>query len=107
MSQQLRRLNTTWYMDTLFSKQKSIIGNTCARIFTDGKGFTYVHPMKSKDQAGEALHKVTIDVGVPNTMISDGDREQTGDNTYFKEVTKKLSYRHKNYRTILSLAESG
>ena len=58
-------------------------------MFTDGKGFTYVHPMKSKAQAGEALHKVTIDVGVPNTLISDGAGEQTGDNTYFKVVIKR------------------
>ena len=89
MSQRLRRLSTTWYTDTLFSTQKSILGNTCAQMFTDGKGFTYVHPMKSKAQAGEALHKITIDVGVPNTLISDGAGEQTGDNTYFKEVTKR------------------
>ena len=71
MSQRLRRLSTAWYTDTLNSTQKSIIGNTCAQIFTDGKGFTYVHPMKSKAQSGEALHKVTIDIGVPNTLISD------------------------------------
>ena len=60
-------------------------------------GFTYVHPMKSKAQAGEALHKVTIDIGVPNTMISDGAREQTGDNTHFKEVIKRC---HIDTRTI-------
>ena len=53
--------------------------------------------MKSKAQAGEALHKVTIDVDVPNTMISDGAREQTGDNTYFKEVIKNC---HIDTRTI-------
>ena len=96
MSQRLRRLNTTWYTDTLFSKQKSIIGNTCAQMFTDGKGFTYVHPMRSKAQAGEALHKVTIDVGVPNTMINDGAGEQTGDNTYFKEVLKRCHIDSRN-----------
>ena len=89
MSQRLRRLSTTWYTDTLFSKQKSVVGNTCAQLFTDGKGFTYVHPMTSKKYAGEALHKVTIDVGVPNTLISDGAGEQTGDSTYFQEVVKR------------------
>ena len=66
MSQRFRQLSTTWYTYTLFSKQKSTIGNTCAQMFTDGKGFTYAHPMKSKVQAGDALQKVTIDVGVPN-----------------------------------------
>ena len=89
MSQRLRRLSTTWYTDTLFAKNKSLVGNTCAQMFTDGDGFTYVHPMKSKAQAGEALHKVTKDVGVPNTIISDGAAEQTGPKTHFKQVMKK------------------
>ena len=97
MIQQLRRLSTTWYTDTLFSKQKSIISNTCAQMFTNGKGFSYVHPMKSKAQAGEATHKVIIDVGVPSTMISDSAGEQTGNNTYFKEVIKHC---HIDTRTI-------
>ena len=52
LSQILHRLSSTCYTDTLFSTQKSILGNTCAQMFTDGKGFTYVHPMKSKAQAG-------------------------------------------------------
>ena len=45
--------------------------------------------MKSKAQAGEAFHKATINVGVPNTIISDGAGEQTGGSTYFKEVVKR------------------
>ena len=53
--------------------------------------------MKSKAQAGETLHKVTTDVGVPNTMISDGAREQTRYNTYFKEVINSC---HIDTRTI-------
>ena len=30
MSQRLRRLSTTWYTDTLFAKEKSLVGNRCA-----------------------------------------------------------------------------
>ena len=59
-------------------------------MFTDGSSFAYVHPMKSRASAGEALQKITKDVGVPNTLISDCAGEQTGDATKFKEVTKKL-----------------
>ena len=40
MSQRLRRLNTTWYTDTLFAKETSLVGNTCAQLFTDGE---FVH----------------------------------------------------------------
>ena len=89
MLQRLRRLRTTWYTDTLFAKEKSITGNKCAQMFTDGDGFAYVHPMKSKSQAGEALNKVTLNVGVPNCIISDGTKEETEDNTGFAKVLKR------------------
>ena len=52
-------------------------------MFTDAEGFAYVHPMKSKSQAGEALQKVTMDVGIPICIISDGDKEETAKNTEF------------------------
>lgn len=96
MSQRLKRLSTTWYTDTLFAKEKSLLGNTCAQMFTDGDGFAYVHPMKSKSQASEALNKVTMDVGIPNCIISDGAREETGDSTNFRQTLKRC---HIDYRT--------
>ena len=37
ISQLLRRLSCKFYTDKLFEKQKYIIGNTCAKIFTDKK----------------------------------------------------------------------
>ena len=37
--QKLRRLNCRFYKDTLFAKNKSIVGNTCAQIFTNGEFF--------------------------------------------------------------------
>ena len=65
------RISCTFYTEKLFEKQKAIIGNTCAQIFTDGEGFVYVHPIQYKSQAGEYLNVVTRDIGVPNTLISD------------------------------------
>ena len=44
ISQLLRSISCTFYTYTLFSKQKYIIGNTCAQILTDREGFVYVHP---------------------------------------------------------------
>ena len=38
ISQRLRRISRKFYTDTLFEKHKSIIGNTCAQIFTDWEG---------------------------------------------------------------------
>ena len=48
VSQRLRRILCTLYMDTLFEKQKSVIGKTCAQICTDRRGFVYVHLMLYK-----------------------------------------------------------
>jgi hypothetical protein len=55
MSRQLRvdhlhlhrpRLKGTWYLDTLIAKVKSLLGNKCANVFTNGK-YTKVVPMAS------------------------------------------------------------
>ena len=51
LSQRLRRLNCRFYIDTLFVKHKSIVGYTCAQIFTDGE-FVKIIPMRSKSEAG-------------------------------------------------------
>ena len=39
VSQSLSRINFRFYRYTLFSKYKSVVGNTCAQIFTDGVFF--------------------------------------------------------------------
>ena len=76
ISQLLRRISCTFYTDTIFSKQKYIIGNTCNKIFTDGEGFIYVNPMLSKSQAVKYLNVVIRDIGIPNTLISDNAGDQ-------------------------------
>jgi hypothetical protein len=46
-----QRLRGVWYADTLLSKVKSKLGNTCANVYTQGK-FTRVIPMTSRKYAG-------------------------------------------------------
>ena len=90
LSQRLRRLNCRFYTDTLFSKQVSANGNTCAQLFTDGKGAVIIYPMRSKAQAGQMLTAFTQDVGIPNELVMDGASEQTGPNTEMvKEIRRK------------------
>ena len=89
LSQRLKRLNTRMYGDTLFAECKSAMGNNCAQLFTDGK-MVYVDPMTSKKYAGEALRKLARDVGIPNTLVTDGAGEQDGDNTEFQIALKDL-----------------
>lgn len=51
LSQRVRRLNTRFYTDTMFSKVgTSLRGNTCAQVFTDGNGAVFSYPMRSKAQ---------------------------------------------------------
>ena len=78
-----RRLNTSFYTDTLFMKAKSLKGKTCAQIYTDGKGYIRTDPSKSKSQAGATLGRFLEDVGIPNTLIYDGAPEQVGENSTF------------------------
>ena len=65
-----RRLKDTFYMDTLFSKVKSIAGNTCAQLITNGT-FTRVYPLESKSSANiaHALQEFIDDVGIPEQFM--------------------------------------
>jgi hypothetical protein len=80
-----RRLNTTFYTDTLFAKCKSIAGNSVAQIYTDGKGFVHVDPRSSKSLAGLTLDAFAEDIGIPRCIIFDGAAEQTGKNSNFQK----------------------
>ena len=67
MSQRLRRLNFRFYAGTLFAKEKSIVGNTCAHIFTD-REFVQIITMRSKSEAGTTLDWINRDIGVANEI---------------------------------------
>ena len=51
----------------LFAKDKSIVGNTCAQIFTDGV-FVQIIPMIYKSEAGTTLDRINRVVGVANEI---------------------------------------
>ena len=84
-----KRLNSRFYTDTMFSKVKSIKGNACAQIYTDGEGFVTAYPMESKSMAGKSLHKLFDDIGIPNKLVYDGAPEQVGKNTAFQKLISK------------------
>jgi hypothetical protein len=74
-----RRLNDVFYSDTLFSKVKSLNGNVCAQVYTNGR-YTRVFPMMSKsgECIAQTLREFVDDVGIPNTLICDLASEQVG-----------------------------
>jgi hypothetical protein len=78
-----RRLNDIFYMETLFSKVKSIRGHPCAQLITNGK-FTRVYPTmesKASSNVAHALSKFADNVGIPDTLICDLASKQTGKHT--------------------------
>ena len=78
--QRLRQLNCGFYTDTLFAKDKYIVGNACAQIFTDGE-FVQIIPMRYKSEAGTTLDRINRDFGVANEIFMDNAPKQTGYNT--------------------------
>jgi hypothetical protein len=72
-----QRLRGTWYTDTLLSKVKSKLRNTCANIYIQGK-FTQVIPVTSRKDTGKSHIEFTDDVRVPERLITDGAMEFTG-----------------------------
>jgi hypothetical protein len=92
-----KRLNDTFYADTMFSKVKSINGNRCAQVYTNGR-FTKVYPMESKSSAciADTLQDFADDVGIPDTLICDLATEQTGRNTPMQKEIRCLRIHMKN-----------
>jgi hypothetical protein len=70
-------------LDTLIAKVKSLLGNKCANVFTNGKYTAKVVPMTSRKEAAESLIDFTDDVGIPETLVTDGATEFTGKHTDF------------------------
>jgi hypothetical protein len=51
MDLHVRRVPGSWYCDTVLARVKSLLGNICANVFTNGR-FTKVVPMQSRKEAG-------------------------------------------------------
>ena len=88
LQSRLRRLNCTMFTDTLFGTVKSLQGNTCGQVFTNGR-FVYFEPLRSKSAAGDSLVNFTNQIGVPNKLVFDGAKEQVGPNTIFMRCIRK------------------
>ena len=87
-----KRLNDTFYMDTLFSKVKSLGGYTCAQLIKNGT-FTRVYPMESKASVhiAAALTEFIDDVGIPDTLVCDLASEQTGKHAEVMKIIRRMN----------------
>jgi len=64
-----------WYLDQMFSKVPSIHGDKGATVYTNGQGYDVIYPWKSKGHHPDTLMSLIHDVGIPQTLISDGAKE--------------------------------
>ena len=87
LSHRIRQLNCRFYTDTIFSKDKSIVGNTCAHIFTGGY-FVEIIPMIYKSEDGTTLDRMNRDVRVANKIFMNNTPKQTGSKTEIKRVKR-------------------
>jgi hypothetical protein len=84
-----------FYTNTMFSTTKSIRGNKCAQVFTNGLGYDLFYPLKKESEVGDALNEMIRSVGIPKELISDGARAEMAGR--FAEVAKE--YRVKQRTT--------
>jgi hypothetical protein len=77
----------------MFSDVRSLRGNTCAQVFTNGK-YVHLEPGDKKSQAGEALGAMIDKVGIPDTIVFDGAKEQTGKKWEFMKIVRKSRISH-------------
>ena len=61
--------------DVLFSKVKSVSGNTCAMIYSNKQGFIKIYPMETKSQAHGTFSTFIHEVGIPHEVHADGAGE--------------------------------
>ena len=61
--------------DTFFSNVTSLRGNKCVQLFVNRGNYVMPYPMETKSQAHEALHKFLLEVGLPNSLLTDGALE--------------------------------
>ena len=89
-----KRLAGDWYTDTLDGRVRSRDGNQYAQVFANKSFFAAIYPMDSKSKAGDALRVFCEEFGVPDRLVSDGSKEQTGHKTEFIKTVRKNNITH-------------
>jgi hypothetical protein len=56
----------------MFTAEKSLQGNTCAQVFTNGLAYSLFYPLERKVHAHRALTKMIQDLGITRNSTVDG-----------------------------------
>jgi hypothetical protein len=61
----------------MFTSTKSIHGNKCSQVFTNGLGYNLFYPLKKEADATDALNEFVWLVGIPMELVFDGAHAET------------------------------
>ena len=89
----VKRLRDRFATDTVYSDIKSLLGNTCAQVYTHKIGFAVCYPLAvaKGDEVGHTLSDFVHDFGAPDHITFDGAQVQVGKKTLFqKNLTKYI-----------------
>ena len=75
----------------MYSEERSLIGNTCAQIYSHKGGFSAVYPIpKANDEhIGGSFGDLIHEYGIPDKLTFDGAMVQKERKTTFMELTRK------------------
>ncbi len=72
---QLGMKHGQFYLDTLFSKVRSVRGNTMGHLYTNDVKCMRFFPIQAKSQVGDTLLEFVQEIGVPCTLHTDDAKE--------------------------------
>jgi hypothetical protein len=90
---QTKRLAGKWAFDTMDGRVKSLDGNQCAQVFSNGGFFAEVYPMARKADAELALKSFIMEFEVPDELTIDGSKEQNSKGTEFMKNCRRNNIR--------------
>ena len=76
--------------DTFYFQHKSLLGNTCAQIYSHKCGFAYCTPLPDAKDArvGGSLSDFIHDFGSPDHLTFYGDQVKVGRHTQFQAMLR-------------------
>ena len=75
--------------DTMDPRCVGLNGMKYCQVFGNRMMFAEAYPIARKKDCGDALKQFLREYGAPDTMISDGSREQTKPGTAFQSILRK------------------
>ena len=90
---EIKRLRCDMASDTMDPRCKAIHGDKYCQVFGNKSMFAAACPISSKADCDIALKKFLRDYGAPDSMTTDGSREQTAKGSKFQAILRKNNVR--------------